>query len=100
MFLNKGKMTRQNKSLADIQSFFGKSKEDKLKDNYKEILDKVQKASSLLRSRSSERNGSLVRQYEIASKRNQFLKTQNQNLTLSKASIFNKIFYSWIIHPL
>lgn len=83
----KGKAIRHNKSLADIQSFFGKAKEDKLKENYKEIYDKVQKASSLLRSRSSERNESLVRQYEIASKRNQFIKTQNHNLTLSKVSV-------------
>lgn len=48
--------------------------------NYQAIYDKVEQASSLLRSRSAERNNnSVVKQYERSIKRNQFMNTQNVN---------------------
>ena len=48
-------MLRQNKSHIDIKSLLNKSKDDQVDDNFKAIYDKIEKASTLLRSWSSER---------------------------------------------
>lgn len=74
-----------------MRAFFNNSKDEPTANNFKAIYDKVQKASSLLRSRSNERKRSAVKQYELNLSRNNFGNTCNLNdLTLEKVSI-NKL---------
>ena len=78
---------RHNKSEANLKIHFMGGKDDEeepILDNFQAIYDKIQKASSLLRTKSSERKKSAIRQYQRSSKRSNNLYNQYNGMSSSK----------------
>lgn len=68
-------LSRQNKSHTDMKMLFSQQNDNTI-DNFQAIYDKVEQASSLLRSRSAERKNSAIRQYESGLKGQKMIQTQ------------------------
>jgi hypothetical protein len=82
--LTLNRLNARTNSLADLTNMI-RNNRSKV-DNFKAIYECVEKASSLLRSKSSKRHKSSVKKYEERSKRRKFGSTQ-----LAKELNFKKV---------